>query len=53
MVLAVILAHVGSVRSRKAASDAEKHKQAAIWYTIVFLVLLVFIPWPGRLLPRF
>ena len=53
MVLAVILAHVGSVRSRKAASDAEKHKQAAIWYTIVFLVLLVAIPWPRRLLPRF
>ena len=53
MVLAVILAHVGSVRSRKAASDAEKHQQAAIWYTIVFLVLLVAIPWPRRLLPRF
>jgi len=53
MVLAVILGHVGSVRSRKAASDAEKHKQAAIWYTIVFLVLLVAIPWRSRLLPRF
>ena len=53
MLLAVILAHVGSIRSRKAASDVEKHKQAAVWYTIVFLVLLTFIPWPGRLLPRF
>jgi membrane protease YdiL (CAAX protease family) len=53
MVLAVILAHVGSVRSRKAATDAEKHKQAAIWYTIVFLVLLVAIPWYRPLLPKF
>jgi hypothetical protein len=53
MLLAVILAHVGSVRSRKSASDAEKHKQAALWYTIVFLVLLVAIPWYRPLLPRF
>jgi hypothetical protein len=53
MLLAVILAHVGSIRSRKTASDVGKHQQAAIWYTIVFLVILVAIPWRGRLLPRF
>jgi len=53
MVVAVILAHVGSVRSRKAGADAEQHKQAAIWYTIVFLVILVAIPWYRPLLPRF
>jgi hypothetical protein len=53
MLLAVILAHVGSIQARKAASDADKHKRAAIWYTIVFLVLLVAIPWYLPLLPKF
>jgi hypothetical protein len=53
MTLAVILAHVGSIQSRKADTDADKHKRAALWYTVVFLVLLVFIPWYRPLLPKF
>jgi hypothetical protein len=53
MLLAVILAHVGSIQSRKAATDLDKHKRAAIWYTIVFLVLLIAIPWYEPLLPKF
>jgi hypothetical protein len=57
MLLALIVAHAGRALSKKAQSDAARHRQAAIWYTISFLLVLVSIPWPflsvGRPLLRF
>ena len=45
MLIAVIVAHVGAVMSRKATTDRAKYRAAAIAYTISFLVMLAGIPW--------
>lgn len=42
--LAVALAHIGRSRSRKASSDAQKHRAAFIFYLLSFLfIVLIFI----------
>jgi hypothetical protein len=51
MILAVVLAHVGSALSKKADLDVDKHRKAAIWFTLTLLVILVSIPWTRPLLP--
>ena len=47
MIVAIALAHVGRVRSKKAHTDADRFKGAAIFYGIALLVILGSIPWPG------
>lgn len=44
-IIAVIIAQVGRIKSKKAVSDLAKHKTVAIWYTIAFILLLSRIPW--------
>ncbi|MBA2664302.1 MAG: hypothetical protein H0U74_18575 [Bradymonadaceae bacterium] len=51
MVLAVVFVHVGSIRAKRAAEPAKKHKQAAIFYTIALLLMLAAIPWWRPLFP--
>ena len=46
MILALILAHVGRARVRRAAEDPARHKSAAIFFGLAFVVLLFAIPWP-------
>lgn len=46
MIVAVVLAHIGRSRSRKAIGDHSKFKQAAIFYTLAMLAVLLAIPWP-------
>ncbi|MBL8096235.1 MAG: hypothetical protein JNL73_18810 [Anaerolineales bacterium] len=46
MILAVIVATVGRVLSRRAKDDAAKHRMAAIFYTIAIILVFVSIPWP-------
>ncbi len=46
MVIAVVLAHVGRALSKKASTDVLKHRQAAIWFGLALLVMLLAIPWP-------
>jgi hypothetical protein len=46
MIIALVLAHVGSARARKAANDLAKHRNAAIWFILAFLIILAAIPWP-------
>lgn len=46
MIIAVVVAHIGRSRSKKAASDAGKHKQAAIFFTASLVLVLLAIPWP-------
>ena len=46
MFIALVVAHVVRVRSRKAASDALQHRWAALGYLISFLLMLAAIPWP-------
>ncbi|HZD09977.1 MAG TPA: hypothetical protein VE553_01450 [Candidatus Binatia bacterium] len=52
MIVAVALAHIGSSLSRKAVSDHDKHRRAAIFYTLALIAILVGIPWAGRPLFR-
>ncbi len=45
MILAVVFGHVGSVLAKRADQDVDKHRRAAIWFTLTLLVILVSIPW--------
>jgi len=51
--LAVIVAHIGSSRAKKAADDASKHRAIAIFFSIMVVLLLILIPWSRPLLPGF
>ena len=51
MVLAVIFAHLGSAMAKKAKDAPSKHKQAAIWFSLTMLSILVAIPWWRPLFP--
>lgn len=46
MLLAIVLIHMGSVRSKRGATDAAKHKAALIFYGMGLLLILASIPWP-------
>ena len=47
MVIALALAHIGRVRTKKAATDDKKFRAAVIFYTLAMIVILLSIPWPG------
>jgi len=51
MVLAAVFAHVGSAMAKKTPDAASKHKQAAIWFSLTMLAILVAIPWWRPLFP--
>ncbi len=53
MIVAVILAHVGSFMVKRAAESRSKYIRSAIWFTISTLVVLVAIPWWRPLFPMF
>jgi uncharacterized membrane protein YozB (DUF420 family) len=57
MLIALVVAHIGRVRARRAANDAARHRAAAIFHTMSFVCLLAALPWPfmaaGRPLLRF
>lgn len=45
MIFAVILAHIGSTRVKRALVASVKHRQALIWYGLSLLLVLFAIPW--------
>jgi hypothetical protein len=45
MVIALILIHIGRARTKKAGSAIAKHRAAAIFFTLAFLLILAGIPW--------
>ena len=45
MIIALVVAHIGRSRAKKADTDVSKHKNAAIFYTIAMLLILAAIPW--------
>jgi hypothetical protein len=47
MVVALVFAHIGRIRVRKAAAALSKHKQAALFFSVSVLVTLYAIPWEG------
>ena len=46
MLAALVLAHIGASRARKAEGDLNKHRTAAIFYALSILLILLAIPWP-------
>ena len=57
MVVALVLAHIGRVKSRRPVRDVMRHRAAAIFFGLALLILLLSIPWPampyGRPLLRY
>jgi len=51
MILAVVFAHLASVFARKAVKPEGKHKLAAIWFSLAFLMIIMGMPWMRPLLP--
>jgi len=47
MLVAIVLIHVGRARSKRAIDAIQKHKQAAIFFGLAILLMLVAVPWPG------
>lgn len=45
MLLAVIIAQVGSIKSKRKANDPDKFKTAFIYFTIALVLILLMIPW--------
>jgi hypothetical protein len=45
MVLAVIIAQVGSIKAKKKTVDAAKFKTAFIYFLIAVLIIFITIPW--------
>ncbi len=50
MVIALVLIHIGRIKSKKAIIPVQKHKSAAIWYGIAFILILAGIPWDRALI---
>jgi hypothetical protein len=48
MVLAVVLVHIGRIKSNKAKSDSGKFRSASILFLIALVIIFAAIPW-GRL----
>ena len=48
MVLAVVLVHIGSSRVKKAQQNVDKHKMAAIFYSVAIVLIIISIPWVQR-----
>lgn len=46
MIAAVILAHVGRSRAKKADDPTVKHRRTAIFFGLSLLAMLLAIPWP-------
>ena len=51
MIAAVALVHVGTAMARKAKEPVDKHRAAAIWYTLAAVILVIAIPWWRPLFP--
>ena len=51
MILAVILAHVGSVLAKKAPDSKAKFMRTAIFFGLALLLVLAGIPWGRPILP--
>jgi hypothetical protein len=45
MILALVLAHVGRVLSKKATESVKKYRAAALWFALSLVAVLVMIPW--------
>ena len=47
MVVAVALAHIGTIRVRKARTDRARFGRAAMFYGLSLVAVIIGSPWPG------
>ena len=47
MLAAVVVAHIGRVRMRRAPDGEARYKTGAMFVAIAFVLILISIPWPG------
>ena len=50
MVIALVLVHIGRSKSKKTVAPWKKHRVAAIFYGIAFVLILAAIPWERALI---
>lgn len=46
MLVALVVAHIGWARAKKASSDSAKFRQIAIFFGLAIVIVLLAIPWP-------
>jgi hypothetical protein len=46
MIAAVVLAHIGRARSRRAVEAVAKHRRAVLFFGLALAAILVATPWP-------
>jgi hypothetical protein len=49
MVIALVLVHIGRTRTKKEMAGWKRHRAAAVFYTLSFLIILAAIPWDRAL----
>lgn len=53
MIVAVVVVQLGSILARKAQEDFQKHKRAAICFTLGLILILAGTPWFRPFIPQF
>lgn len=46
MLAAIVMVHVGRTRIRRAATDAQRHRRALVFFGLGLLLIVAGIPWP-------
>ncbi len=52
MIVAIIIITLGRVMSKKATTDAAKHRRIAIYYLLALILIFSAIPWPFSAVAR-
>lgn len=50
MIIALVLVHIGRIKTKKAVAPWKKHRAATIFYGIALLLILAGIPWDRALM---
>lgn len=45
MIIGLVIAQIGRIKSKKASTDELKHKHAAVFFTVALVLILSRIPW--------
>jgi hypothetical protein len=51
MVVAVVVATIGSIVAKNAPDDASRHRKALVFTAVTLLLILAGIPWQRPLMP--
>jgi uncharacterized Tic20 family protein len=46
MLIAVVIATIGSAKIKRAATDAQKHQRTLVYFGLALLIVMAAIPWP-------